>query len=488
MTFILGILMTTAVLGLFQVLSIGDFGVPPIEVGFLFVFGYAFYHAVWLGLPLRVPRRLELIILGALLLVFTASSIVPLVSGDSPQVSQAIKTLLHFTYLCVTAIVTISLPITAKQWVQAFRIHFVISFVVVVYAMYQLPARTYEWPLGWLDVTNQSFRKLDKEASEIGQLALRFADFYRATSLFSEPSALAGYSAMSLMMLLVPFFRRSFPIIKSKIFLALSIVCTTMALFLAFSMLGFVLVCVLMVLCVVLYPRSAPKRMMIFLASSVLLLFTADFVIERNFNISVLTLFSTRVSNLVSGRATSDASDIVGESVTQRTSDYSVSGKVFESSPIIGVGAGNFGKSEVAKRNLTSYPSTVYGSVLGEMGILGIGALVFFLLLLFGRALVTERAWTSKHCGEDSDLDRLIPLAPFRMVFIIITGFSGSFLISAIFWFDVVMVMSTVSLARRAMGTEHLQEIFLVKRAWRQRFVDNKQVLENKEVKERIGV
>ncbi len=494
MTIILALLMITSVLGLFQVFNVGDFGLPPVEVSLLLVFVYAFYHAVWLGRPLRIPRRVEIVVLGVLLLVFAASSIVPLLSGNTPQIAQGIKTLLHFLFMWLAALLLISLPITANQWVKAFRVHFAVSFVVVVFAMYQLPARTYEWPLGWIDITNQTFRKMDRESSEMGQIALRFADFYRATSLFTEPSALAGYASMSLMMMLVPFFRGSLTIIKSKVFLILSIVCTTIALFLAFSVLGLALVCSLLAVCVLLYPRTALKRLGLFLAASVVVLFIADFAIEKNFNISVLTLFSTRVSNLVSGKATGDGSDIIGESVTQRTSDYWVSGKVFETSPIIGVGAGNFGRSEVGKRHFTTYPSTVYGSVLAEMGILGIVVVVFLLLLLFVRALQTERTWAVQHRGEDTDLDRLIPLAPFRMLLIIITGFSGSFLISAIFWFDVVIVMSTVSLARRAMGTERLQELFLVKHSWRQRFIDNRQVLDNTQVhdntqgKERIGV
>lgn len=478
MTTILCLFMITAVLGLFQVWNIGDFGFATIEIVMGLVYAYTFYHAVWLGRPLRVPKRTEIIVMGLVLLVFAGSSLTPLVSGNAPQVSQALKTLAHFVFLWLAAMLLISLPISAKQWVTAFRIHFAVSFVVVVFAMYQLPARTFEWPLGWIEITNQSFRKLDKEASEMSQLALRFADFYRATSLFSEPSALAGYSAMSLMMMIVPLFRRSRTIIKSKTFLTLSIICTTIALFLAFSMSGMLLVAATLVLSVMLYPRTAPKRMAMFLAASVALLLVADFTIEKNFNISVMTLFGTRVGNLVSGEATSGGSDIIGESVTQRTGDYWVSGKVFESSPIIGVGAGNFGKSEAGKRHLTQYPSTVYGSVLGEMGIIGICIVVLFLLILYGRAQVAERQWTKNHRGEDTDLDRLIPLMPFRMVLVIITGVSGSYLVSAIFWVDVVIVLSTLSLARRAMGTERIHEVSFVARPWRQRFIDNQQVQE----------
>jgi len=476
MTFILCSIIITSVLGLFQVFSIGDFGLPPIEFAFLLVFGYALHHTVWLGRPFRVPRRLETIAMAAVLLVCAASSITPLLSGNSPMVSQGLKTLLHLLYIWLTAWVLIALPITSRQWMTALRVHFVVSFIIVAFAIYQLPARTFEWPLGWIEVTNQSFRKLDKEAAEMGQLALRFADFYRATSVFSEPSALAGYSAMSLMMMLVPLFRRSHTIIKSKAFLFLSIGCTTIALFLSFSMSGLVLVGATLVLSVILYPRTAPKRLAIFLSVTIMTLVASDYAIETYFNISVLTLFSTRVENLVSGKATSQGSDIIGESVTMRTSDYWVSGKVFESAPILGVGNGNFGKSELAKRYFTKYPSTLYGSILGEMGVVGFSIVVFFLFLLYARSQHAERQWTRLRLREDSDLERLLPLIPFRMVLVIVVGTSGSSLISAIFWFDVVIVLSTLGLARQALGIEQVHEVFIVRRAWRDRFLENKKV------------
>lgn len=475
MTIILCMLMVTSVLGLFQLFNIGEFGIIPIEVTLGFALLYAVYHTVWLGRALRVPRRMELIVMSMLLFIFIFSEVGPLLSGDSLQILQGLKTFSHFILLWLGAFVLIVIPTTSKQWITAFRVHFGVSIIVVLFAAYQLPARTFEWPLGWIEITNQSFRKLDREASEMGQIALRFADFYRATSIFSEPSALAGYGVVSLMMMMVPVFRRSQTIIKTRTFLIISIICTTVAIFLSFSMSGMILVVSVLCLSVALYPRTAPKRILGFMLAAVVLLAIADVTVEKNFNISVLTLFGTRVENLVSGQATSEGSDIVGESATQRTNDYYVSAKVFESAPVIGVGAGNFGNAVEAKKRLTLYPSTVYGSVLGEMGILGFSALIGFLILLFTRALIIERHWTKYHRGEDTDLDRLVPLMPFRILIVIVGGFFGSFFVSAIFWLDIIIVMSITSLARREMGKEVDSQIFLVRKAWRNRFIENRQ-------------
>ena len=470
----------SAVLGFFHIVAIGTFGLTPLEALFPGVVIALFYHAVWKGLPLRIPTRFNVMAMVAVLASVLASTLYVAFQGDYEMLSQSLKTSLHFVYQWVFAFGMLLIPIGATQWVKALRVHFVVSFLVMLFALYQLPARALDLPLAWIDITNASFQRGQDGIDEVSQLALKFKDFYRATSIFPEPSALAGYGAASLAMLIVPIFRGAPGVIKQRWFHLLSIYATIVAVFLAFSMTAVILVSATVALIVILYPKGSIKRLALVAGVGLVMVVGVDRVVENSYNVSVLELFAKRLTSLVSGAAVADETGAVyGESVTQRVSDYQVAVEAFEDSPILGVGPGNFSLSKAGKYHNQEFPASVWGSVLSELGIIGFICLVVFMFGTYFSLQADERRWTRGHLGEDSDEERLSAILPFRWLLIILAAFTSNFFVSSILWFDVVFLFSAQSAVRRAMGMDDSREFFLVQRSWQSRLAKSRQYMEH---------
>lgn len=471
-TVYLTLLFIASVLGFLQLAAIGTFGITPMEALFGVSFMYALYHGVWCGRPFKFPRRADMALLLLLCGSFLLSAMPVVLSGDSAAITQGIKTLAHVYYLCLFAMIMITIPIDGRQWISALRAHLVFSVVIMLFGIYQLPARAFDLPLAWLDVTNVSFQRGLKETYEVTQLALKFENFYRVTSVFTEPSGLAAYGAASITMLTVPLLLGGATIIRSRGWLLFAIVATLIALFLTFSMTGALLVSAAVILTLILYPTYAWKRLLAVAAISVVLIGVADRVTYSFTDVSVLDLFTQRITSLVTGAAAKEETGaIVGESLTQRTADYAVSADVWMESPVTGVGLGNFANSEGSKYHNVQFPSTVYGSVLAELGLIGF---FIFISLLFVTLLVTlrdERRWFREYRGKDSAVDILAPLLPFRVFLLIFVAFTSNYLVTAVFWYDMVLILSGRSAVRRQFGGDQTFDLYVTRTPWRDRWM-----------------
>ncbi len=476
----LGLLFAASVLGFFHVLAIGTFGLSLLEALFLGSVVIALYHGLWKGLPFRVPRRFETGMLTALLGAFGVSALATTFMDGGPETIQSLKTFSHFFYLWGSAMLLICLPITAEQWQRALRIYFVVAGVVLFYGIYQLPARAFDWPLAWIDISNASFQRGFGEQYEAGQLALRFKDFYRATSVFSEPSALAGYATATLVMLIVPYFRGGVSVVRSRwAFWTLVVLCA-LSIFLAFSLSGLALAGAAMVLVMILYPKESIRKLVIAAVGMLVLIGAADRVVEATTKVSVLELFVTRVSSVVSGKAAqAEVGSVRGESITQRFADYQVSWEAWSESPVFGVGPGNFGTSVAGRRHNQPFPSTTFGSTLAELGVIGFTVFGITIVGMFFVALWIERQWTARFRGSDSPLESMVPFLPFRWLLIILTAFTGNFLVSAYFWLEVTFLVSLQGLARGELGLDRWQEVYLVQEGWRSRLIRSREGMEH---------
>ncbi len=78
-----------------------------------------------------------------------------------------------------------------------------------------------------------------------------------------------------------------------------------------------------------------------------------------------------------------------------------------------------------------------------------------------------ERKWTKGHHGEDSDLERLVPSLPFRALLLIFVCFNGNNLVTANFWFEVILMLAVQNALHRATGIDRSRQIFLVRKPWR---------------------
>lgn len=446
-------LVVASVLGITQLFAIGGFGVSPLEFSLLGVFGIAAYRWLWLAQPIQIPRSYEVLGLVAMFSAVTVSTAVVAMSGSAPVVTQSLKTYAHFIYLWMVGLVFLCLPITAEDWVRALRVHFAIATVVMVYGLYQLPARAFDWPLAWIDIGNVSFTRGLSDDTEIGQIALKFQNFYRATSIFSEPSSLSGYATATLVMLIVPYFRGTPSIIRQRWWFWLLIVLSALSIFLAFSITGLLLLGAALIGMVILYPRESAKRLLVVGLFCLLFVGVADRAVEAVTDISVIELFGQRLSSYVSGAAADDElGTIAGDSFSQRLLDYQTALSAWEDAPLTGVGPGSFSESAVGRRYSQPFLSTLIGSVLVEFGLIGFVLIIGGLLGFLIRSWMVERQWTRHHRGIKAAEEQIASFIPFRWLLIVLTTVTGNFLITPSFWFDVAMLLTMQMAVLRKMG------------------------------------
>jgi len=375
-------------------------------------------------------------------MVIGISAIQPLLGGSYSEILQAIKTSLHFYSLWAFAIVCIVARVTADEWLPALRLSAIQSLGIASYGLYQIPARAFGWPGGWIEITNSNYAtKVDSFAVDTTQLALQFGDFFRATSIFSEPSSLALYSATILSLVAVPWLTGTKPIIQSRALVSAIIIINLLALFVTFSLTGLMLLAIIIATCLYVRPRRVLNRLVVGVLVASVGIVAADIKIHEELGVSVLDLFGRRISSIASGKAAVSESEIVGESYTQRTSDYQTSYEAFLESPYIGVGPGNFSNSQAGRRHNSPYPSTTWGSVLAEQGILGI--------LTFGGLMVVLLVGSIqllRHRGVDGEnlTAGIHVIVPVRVLILIFVGLTGNNFVSNVLWIDVGLIASII--------------------------------------------
>lgn len=452
------------VLGFFSLFSVGSYGFTLLELVSIGILIYAGLYAVWNGKPLRIPSRLAVYAAFGLGIAFCLSGLFAILGGQREIMIQAFKTLTHFTMLWLTGMLLPCLPIREEQWLTAFRANVLVAFVVCLYGIYQVPARALDLPLGWIEITNASFARGVADGANTNQLALQFASFYRATSLFSEPSALAGYASFSVLLLLVPLFRGTKSLIPSRALTWIMTSVMLVALMMTFSLTGVMVLGSTMALAIVLFGKRTLRSVAITVASSAIVLIGANYVVYMTTDFDLLGTFSTRITSIASGGAASElsAENVVGESYMQRSNDYELSLEAWTYNPLLGIGPGCFSLSIPGKSHSTPFVSTSYGSVLAETGTVGFIMLVSMLALLLYELIRDYLAWQALEANADTKRAMYAPYLPLKMVQIIVTAFTGNTVVSAHFWGDIAILIGCQNKVRESIGTYHYTEVLVV--------------------------
>ncbi len=133
--------------------------------------------------------KLKATLTGAALLIFNAIALLSLVNLINTSTSHlvdfgtvwvqlAFGTLLFFT---VT-----SLNLSRRQFRRVLQVWIGLAFVLSLYALYQVLARPFDWPFGYLPLLNPS---MDRGGMGGGS----FGPFVRPSSVFAEPSFFGSY-------------------------------------------------------------------------------------------------------------------------------------------------------------------------------------------------------------------------------------------------------------------------------------------------------
>ncbi len=443
-----------SVLGIFQMAQVGTFGLPPIELLFIGFWLYLPLHLFVARKPLRIPMNLEYVALIMFIATAFLSCFSVVFDGEYRLHQQVVKTILHFIFVFGVMFLHGHIRITTDMIYGILRFYLSLGIVLSLYAIYQVPARIMDWPFAWIEITNVSYQGDVEFASGVSQLALRFENFYRATSIYPEPSALGFASVLQIVVALVPIIRQSRTILRTKWALALSLTTSIIALFLAFSMTGVLVMACCLLVVVVRYPKRVLRRLVPIIGATAIGIAVFDIVASSFVNVSIIGMFGVRIESYLTGSAfNDDVGTISGESATQRFDDVKIAIDVWKDAPIIGYGPGCFRHHQLGRMHNSNFPSSSFVMVLADYGLVG---LLGYLVLLGSFVLTTftfERRWSQAGMRDRyPDQDTIVALAPVIMVAFVVVNISGNTVINPVYWSQFVVIVAALQFSRKAFG------------------------------------
>lgn len=334
MNILLYIIFALYFVGVFQLYNIGTFGLQP-TYPFIFLFQLAvLFMFFFKKLPINTnpitPAKFII-----LLQFFAGISFIFVLSHSNSDATQYFKTYIHFLFLTSFTLALGFFPVEKKTVYNIIKLWLVISIFINFFGIYQLFARAFDLPLGWIDLTNASLTRTETET--YSQLSLKFKNFYRATSIFSEPSALAGFNLIILGFLIPPMFKTdSYRIFKSKNFINFLFILASITLFVTFSLTGLLGVAILCLGYLVFSKKISFIKILKVAILVMISIVLVDIIVNYFFGTSVLELFYNRIINILG--FTDKA--IVGESFGSRSNNFFYSLETWLKSPLIGVGLG----------------------------------------------------------------------------------------------------------------------------------------------------
>lgn len=443
----------------FQLFSVLNYGVTAIDITLALCYIICLKKLIWDGIKIKIVPNFALFSLAFILFSALVTTIPVILSGDTKLLLQNFKTTIHFIFLVFFAVINSIYPVKTKAWTNVVRTWLIIGLLINIFAGYQIVARAYDLPLAWIDYTNVSFvPKSETEANPtmVRQLSLSYGNFFRATSIFSEPSALALFNIYMFIFIFVPWLQGRQSFFKSKtinyIFLAFSVV----GLLIAYSMTG-VVGLVLVVGGYFLLERvknySKIWKIAVF---AVIVIFITDFAVKSYTQISVVELFQKRITGIAEwGSETSIATP--GESFGVRMESGRKSFDIWTENPIFGVGLG-----------LTYYQGKdiEFGdfgflAAMAEMGLFGFFSFVgMFIVLLIITAFFIKNP--QKLSFLDDEEKRIAGMSFYIILLLFEINFiTGNNLVTIGLWIPIAMIFFIINTYYIKKG-ENIREFSLV--------------------------
>lgn len=427
----------------FQIFSVMNYGVTAIDLSLALCFLIFFKKLIWDGMKIKFVPNIAIFALVFILFSAIVTTIPVIISGDPKLLLQNFKTTIHFIFLVFFAVVNSFYPVESRTWTNVVRTWLIIGLFINLFAAYQIVARAYDLPLAWIDYTNVSFvpkSETEADPSMVRQLSLSYGDFFRATSIFSEPSALALFNIYMFIFIFVPWLQGRQPFFKSKtityIFLAFSVV----GLLIAYSMTGVVGLALVISGYFLLERVKNYSKVWKIAIFAVIVIFITDFAVKSYTQISVVELFQKRITGIVEwGSETSIATP--GESFGVRLESGGKSFEIWKENPIFGVGLG-----------LTYYQGKdiEFGdfgflAAMAEMGLFG-----FFSFVGMFAILIAITAFFIKNPQKLSFLDeeekRIAGISFYIMLLLFEINFiTGNNLVTIGLWMPIAMIFFIIN-------------------------------------------
>ncbi len=431
---IVAILLSTSFYA-FQFFAIGTYGVKASDVLLGAFYCWLAWRITTRGLPLSPLLHPVSLFLFLPLFAVGLSVINPILEFGHGV--QFLKSFSHFLFYYGFFLFVILLHPQMSIASFLIRVFTVWGFVVSLYGIYQIPARVFDLPLGWLPVTNVSvFASRTPDPYKLmevsSQLSLRYSQFFRSTSLFSEPSVLGRMAATTLIFVLVPYVQREKPFLPRNLSIAAGIA-MILAIFASLSLTGVGGVLVLLVTLVLLEGIRRSKVLFGYIAIIGVLIVGTAKLLTPIVQIDILDLYVQRITRILNLGTTPFMGHISGESTSTRLKGITVSLHVWEDYPVTGVGAGHFYLAEAAQRAGYVFSSTMYTALLSETGIVGFA---LFLAFLLGLLFLALQMYYQRIHFRDAEVRRLAGVLPYLVVLYLFFKLSSTVYISL--WLDLI--------------------------------------------------
>lgn len=406
--------------GGFQVFSVGSYGVTTLDLLIILYTVLFVLKAVIYNEELRIPR--SLITLGISIFVASVilSSLIIFFDLISTHIIQYFKSFLHFMQLLIIAVIFLTKENDMELADNFVKIWLVLSLVLNIFGIYQLFARALDLPLAWLDFSNISMTYRGAvEDDAISQLSLRFGNFYRATSVFSEPTALATYNLYVLSYMLIPVLQKQKRFFQSRLLNFSIILFAVLAMFLSFSLTGILGLILIFVGIFIMESTRARLSIAKYIMMITLLVIPVDLVVESYTDTSVIGLFTKRISGTIfKDNKMYERTD--GDSFNSRSNAFFESYYIWTTSPIVGVG---LGLTQYQEDITIVYSDYSIMAALSEMGIIGaVGFTMFFVGLFY----ISYKA--NKLAKSDADITEMERRHFGILIYIMIIQFEINFI------------------------------------------------------------
>ncbi|MFN8359037.1 MAG: O-antigen ligase family protein [Candidatus Kapaibacterium sp.] len=459
MKFALLILFTSQFFGIYQLFAIDTYPVTVFDIGMLVFLAVAAKRIIWDGEVLEFPRNFAVFFLFGLIGAVLISAINPIIDGEPARQLQYFKTTFHFLYLIALAVLMSGLKITPDDWKLPMKVILISAVGIHLFGIYQLIARALDLPFAWISMNSVAiagrggYDMSSINEGDVRQISLNYGSFYRATSIFSEPSALAGFCTFVLTILMVPYLRNVQHFVQSKRFITIVTVLTIVSLFLTFSLTALSMLLGLVVYGLVSERSKKSIKLIKMIAIMVVIIISTDLIVESMTEISVTSLFTQRVGGILSKYAGGRAETTYGESFFDRLSTITYAMDVWYAYPMTGIGMGGYYYFNTMEAH--GFSDSGVFSCLAETGFIGLvmysGMITSLFVIL--RSLTTRR----RNYSLDDDTTILLHVSIYNVMLLMIASVTANTFVSSQFWLEIALFYSIVAIACRETGQPMLR-------------------------------
>lgn len=436
----------------FSLFYLSNYGVTLLDLNIWVCFALLFISVLFLHPSIKFGLNLpNLFLIFFNISVFVSFVIVFLTNSGSNNL-QLIKSTTHYFYVFSFVLILFS-PLLEPRTFSSKIIPTLIIILTIfnIYGIYQLFARIYGLPFGWLEYTNKGIFSRMELYSSVQQSIMSYGFFIRATSIFTEPSVLAGFNIYLLIFLIIPWIQLRKSFLNSNILTSIIVGTSVITLFFTYSMTGTLGFMMILLLVMFLEKFSSYRKILIIAFIIIFFLFFGNWLSKEFFHTDLFELFSFRFKSLI----TIGKEEIGGESLSGRLNNLLQSFYVFTEHPFWGVGMGLVGFHP--KFNYLFSDSTLF-SILAESGFF---AGFFFIALLCSMFYYSIKLYKKVRAINNANLNvdekKLIGIVPYIVLFEIFrTFFTLNYLSYFSFWMNISFALFVLNYYSRYLNFPYL--------------------------------